>query len=148
MRNQLICTLIVAACSFFAIGCDKDDDYDRQNEETAKVSVLLQVGTWKITRYKDNGTDRTALWSGYVFKFDSGNVLRATLGATTSTGSWSITADDDRTNDLDLNLFFANATDLRSINEEWDIINYNENRIEVADDYGDVDEDLLVFEKQ
>lgn len=148
MRNQFIRTLFVATVSFLSISCDKDDDYIRQNEETEKVATILQTGTWKITRYKDDGADRTTLLSAYSFQFDTGNVLRATQGTTNFTGSWSVTADDDRAADLDLNIFFSNAAELRVINEDWDIISYTADRIEVADDYGDVDEDLIVFEKE
>lgn len=147
MKKQFIYTLLLATCMMLSISCDKDDDII-ENEETAKVTQLLSVGNWAITQYKNDGVDRTTVFSDYVFQFDTGNVLRATQGTTAFTGSWSVTADDDRRTDLDLNIFFSTGTDLRTINDDWEIINYSDTRIEVGDDYGDVDEDVIVFEKQ
>lgn len=147
MRNQIILLFCVASLGLLSVGCDKDDDI-RENEVTAKVSSILRSGTWKITRYKDDGLDRTTLLSEYIFQFEAGNVLRANRAENSYTGNWSVTLDDDRSTDLDLNLFFSSTADLRLINDDWQIINYTENRIEAGDDVGDIDEDLIIFERQ
>ncbi len=148
MKKQYILPFFIALMSIFVIACDKDDDDNIQNEETARVRAVLQEGRWAIRQYKHDGVDRTTTFSDYVFQFDTGNVLRAVQGSTSHNGSWSVTADDDGPADLDLNIFFSGTGDLRALNEDWEIIRYTTDRIEVADDYGDVDEDLLIFEKQ
>ncbi|WP_437918051.1 hypothetical protein [Sphingobacterium sp. LRF_L2] len=148
MKNQNIFTLFFVAVALWIVGCDKDDNDNIQNEETAKVSALMRDGNWTITRYKKDGIDLTTRFDGFSFQFNTENSLLAIVGETTYTGSWSVTADDDRTVDLDLNIFFSTAANLQSLNDDWDIISYTATRIEVADDYGEADEDLLIFEKQ
>ncbi|GHE42055.1 hypothetical protein [Sphingobacterium griseoflavum] len=148
MKKQFILPFLIAFMSFFVIGCDKDHDDNIQNEETARVRTILEDGRWVIRQYKNDGVDRTTLFRDYMFQFDKNNVLRAALGTSSHTGSWSVTADDDRPADLDLNLFFSGAVELRTLNEDWEIIRYTADRIELGEDYGQLDEDVLIFEKQ
>ncbi|SFC32722.1 hypothetical protein SAMN05421747_108149 [Parapedobacter composti] len=143
MKCKFIFGIVLALASTITISCDKDDD-DITNPQTIVVSNLLKEGIWAITTFKHDGLDKTAAMDGFAFQFGSGNILEATTGSETYTGTWSVTADDD---DMELNIFFSNPVTLRVLNDDWDIINYSANRIAVAEDYGDRDESVLVFER-
>lgn len=152
MKKQfLIYTAIVFFTCLF-VSCDKDDDGNVTNVDTATLTNTLQDGMWAITTFQENGIDRTTNFSAYSFTFGANNVLSVTNGTDTFSGSWSVTADrdDDPGLDMDLNIFFSTSTAslLRALNDDWDIISYSENRIEVAEDYGELDADILIFEKQ
>lgn len=148
MKSRFLVSAMLLVMGSSLVSCDKDDDKPVTNAETTTVSNLLKEGNWTITSFKKDGVDQASVAQGYTFSFAAGNELRAVKAAETSTGTWSVTADDDNAAELDLNIFFSNPGALRILNDDWEIINYSENRIEVADDLGERDEDLLVFEKQ
>lgn len=114
-------------------------------------------GTWKITYFFDTDTDETTHFNNYTFTFGSGNVLTATNGANTYTGTWSVTNDhsnsnDDSSshssNDLDFNIMFATPANFAELSDDWDIVSYSANKIELIDvSGGNGGTDYLTFEK-
>ncbi|MET0243377.1 MAG: hypothetical protein ABW174_07910 [Flavitalea sp.] len=146
--NKFIKSLFtILALGITLSACDKNDG-PNVNNETQEVSALMQNGTWRITSYKDDRRDLTSMFTDYTFTFGGSNQLTALLGTNTYTGTWSITVDDDGPNDLDFNIFFSNPNTLRELNEDWDIISRTESKIVLSDDDDDIEEDVLIFEKQ
>lgn len=74
---------ILVALSAFS--CKK---YVQQQEQNAALSVMTN-GYWYVSGYKQNTTDITASFSGYLFKFDANNTVTGTLGNSSTTGQWS-----------------------------------------------------------
>ena len=95
------------------------------------------VGSWiavdpknptKITFYEDSGVNHTNYFVGYNFTFNSSNVLTASNGTNTYTGSWSVTSsnsnDDNPSNDLDFNILFTSPANFADELSDDDFNNF------------------------
>ena len=76
----IISGLILSFCS-----CKK---YIQKQEENAAVSIMTN-GSWLVSGYKQNDSDITAAFSGYLFKFDANNTVTGTKGNVSTSGQWS-----------------------------------------------------------
>ena len=52
------------------------------------------------------------------------------------------------TGEIDFNIFFASPEDFNELSDDWNIISYSATKIELIDESGDGEIDLLTFEKQ
>lgn len=102
---------ILLSLTFFS--CKK---YIHQQEENAALSVMTD-GVWYVSGYKQNDSDITASFSGYLFQFEANGTVTGTLGNASTTGAWSdnilartITAD-----------FPGAGMPLVDLNETWTI---------------------------
>lgn len=71
--------------------CSNDDDTPSNGNNPSDVIAIVNNGTWRITYYFDNNQVETNNYNGYNFTFGANNVLTATNGTNTITGSWSVT---------------------------------------------------------
>lgn len=78
-------TILPVFLALAAFSCKK---YVRQQEQNAALSIMTN-GNWYVSGYKQNTTDITASFSGYLFKFDANNTVTGTLGGTSVAGQWS-----------------------------------------------------------
>jgi hypothetical protein len=112
MKRLFLMTVpVLLALPFFS--CKK---YVQQQEQNAALSVMTN-GYWFVSGYKQNDSDITASFSGYLFKFDADNTVTGTLGNASVAGQWSdnilartITAD-----------FPGAGQPLVNLNETWTI---------------------------
>lgn len=131
-----------------------DDDSSSSADPTPVINTVTS-GTWRITFYEDDGVDETYHFTGYNFTFGASNVLTATNGTNTYTGSWSVTSDDSSdddspsSNDLDFNIFFSSPANFNDeLSDDWDILSRTETKIELVDvSGGDGSIDYLTIEK-
>lgn len=131
--------------------CSSDDDSSSSQDPTPVINTATQ-GTWSVSSYVDSGTDETNHFTGYTFTFASGNVLSATNGTNTYTGTWSVTNDssddDSPSSDLDFNIAFASPASFADLTDDWDIVTYSANTISLIDiSGGNGGTDVLVFTK-
>jgi hypothetical protein len=112
--------------------CSSDDDDTSPTDPTPVINTVTQ-GTWRVTSFVDSGNDETNHFTGYNFTFGASNVLTATNGVNTYTGTWSVTADDDSDDnpggDLDFNIAFANPAEFNDLTEDWNIVTYSSTTI-------------------
>ncbi|NNT72120.1 hypothetical protein HKT18_07840 [Flavobacterium sp. IMCC34852] len=132
--------------------CSSDDDSSSSSQDPTPVVNTVTQGTWRVTSYVDSGTDETNHFTGYDFTFASGNVLSATNGTNTYTGTWSVTNDssddDSPSSDLDFNIAFASPANFADLTDDWDIVTYSANTISLIDiSGGNGGTDILVFTK-
>lgn len=151
MKREKFYTAIFLMMSLVFVSCESSDDEMGTSEiDVMDVQATVISGTWIITLFKEEGLDETSDFSGFSFTFNEGGVLRADSGDNSISGAWSITTDDDDSQeDIDFNLFFSSPTNFAELSEDWDIVSYSDTRIElrdVSDDDSTVDR--LVFEKQ
>lgn len=144
---------------FVFTGCSNDDDSNDQDQNNdnsaAQTSQIVEVGTWRITKFIDSGDNETADFNGYSFTFNNGGVLTATNGNETVTGTWSITDDnsssgDDSSDDDDFNIFFPvpDTNKFEDLNDDWDFVSISNTKIELIDiSGGNGGTDELTFEK-
>ena len=132
--------------------CSNDDNSNSSADPTPVINTVTS-GTWRITLYEDNGVDETTNYSNYNFTFNSNGVLTA-VNTTTYNGTWSVTAsnsNDDSQDDLDFNIAFlapAPSAFTDDLTDDWDIISYTANKIQLIDvSGGNGGTDYLTFEK-
>jgi hypothetical protein len=132
--------------------CSSDDDSSSSSQDPTPVINTATNGTWRVTSYVDSGNDETNNFTGYNFIFASSNVLSATNGTNTYTGTWSVTADnsndDSPSSDLDFNIAFASPANFADLTDDWDIVSYTATTISLIDvSGGNGGTDTLVFTK-
>ena len=146
--TQFPAFMILVSGIFTFASCTNEDN---NNLTPTVIQNNVQKGTWKITSFIDSGDDETHHFSGYSFSFSAGNVLTASNGGTTYTGTWSVTdsnSSDDSPDDVDFNIFFNLSNDFEELNEDWHIVSQTSNRIELVHvSGGNGGTDHLVFEK-
>lgn len=132
--------------------CSNDDDTNNSANPTPVINTVTS-GTWRITFYEDSGVNETYHFTGYNFTFGSANVLTATNGTNTYTGSWSVTNDDSNddspSNDLDFNILFSSPANFADeLSDDWDILSRTDTKIELVDvSGGNGGTDYLTLEK-
>jgi len=137
MKKLGIKLFVFAALLNVAGMCSKDDDVTTSpSVNPAPVIYTMNNGTWRITLYKDSGTDETSNFAGYTFTFGSSSVLTATDGVNTYSGSWSVTSDnshdDSPSNDLDFNIAFATPPNFEELTEDWNILELTSTKVRLV----------------
>ncbi|MCF6132955.1 hypothetical protein [Flavobacterium wongokense] len=141
---SLICLLLLN------VKCSSSDDNSSTNP--TQVINAATAGTWKITSFIDSGNDETNHFTGYNFTFAAGNVLTATNGTNTYSGSWTVTTDDSNddnpSGDVDFNILFTSPADFADLTEDWHIVSYSSTTISLRHvSGGNGGTDTLVFTK-
>jgi len=132
--------------------CSSDDNSSSSADPTPVINTVTS-GTWRITFYEDSGVNETYHFTGYNFTFGTANVLTATNGTNTYTGSWSVTNDDSNddspSNDLDFNILFSSPANFADeLSDDWDILSRTDTKIELVDvSGGNGGTDYLTLEK-
>ncbi|MGB3145316.1 MAG: hypothetical protein WBB24_14535 [Maribacter sp.] len=138
---------------FIFMSCEKSDDMDNVAVNVDSVKATASSGIWMVTLFEEDGVNETNDFSGFDFDFNPDGTITAINGDTTITGSWSITTDDNedddsKDDDIDFNIFFASPSNFSELTEDWDIVSYNDSRIELKDiSGGDGSVDRLIFER-
>lgn len=148
--------LFAAGVFLFALttSCGSDDDNGSVNNGNInQITNIVKDGTWKITTFSEDGNDETGNFTGYNFTFGNNNVLTASNGTDTNTGTWSVTSsdsndDDNSDNDIDFNIGFVSPQEFADLSDDWDIIEYSSDVIKLIDvSGGNGGTDYLTFEK-
>jgi hypothetical protein len=145
--NRLIYLLLV-----FALACD-DDETIPVNEEIRDVMEIATEDEWTITYFFGTDKEETNSFAGYIFTFESDNVLKASGDSNIYMGSWTITDSDpdDRAGDHDdigFDLTFASPPDFEDLSDHWQVITISNVKIELKNvSGGNGGTDLLTFEK-
>jgi hypothetical protein len=84
MKRKLL-LIVMSGLFVFFYSCKK---YIHKQEEKAAVSIMTN-GYWIVSGYKQNDSDITAAFSGYLFKFDANNTVTGTKGSVSVSGQWS-----------------------------------------------------------
>ena len=106
-----LCVLFVALAPALFFSCKK---YVQKQEQKAAESAITN-GYWYVTGYKQNDSDITAAFSGYLFKFDADNTVTGTKGNVSATGQWS----DNIVNRTITTNFPGATAPLMYLNEVW-----------------------------
>lgn len=160
MLNNLRPIALVLSISLALFSCSTDDDSNNNDQNNngngqsaQQVADMAQSGTWIVSSFIDSGQDETNDFAGYTFDFQTDGTLVATNGNQTLNGTWSVTSsnsNDDDDSDNDFNIFFPvdEDHDFDDLNDDWDIVSANDNRIELLDvSGGNGGTDRLVFTK-
>lgn len=139
-----------------ATSCSSDNAAPMDKITTADMEAIrtaVKTGAWRISYYFDTDKEETSNFNGFVFTFNSSGVIGATDGNTALSGAWSVSSSDNSTADVsddtvDLSISFASPANFLEISDDWEVISYSNNKIELKDvSGGNGGTDLLTFEK-
>jgi hypothetical protein len=136
--------LLIAPVIFFMAACNDT------NVSPTNVANTLKDGTWKVSFYFSNDQDQTSDFDGYNFVFTPSNVVNASDGTNTVTGTWYVndTNSDDSAEDTELVLHFGPSIPLDQLNEDWLILEKTATKVHMRHDSGGGGgTDLLTFTK-
>lgn len=144
--------LFLFIVTVFSSCSDEDDVAVNNSVDPTPVINIVNNGTWRVTLYEDSSVDETLNFTGYNFSFGAGNVLSATNGTNTYSGTWSVTSDnsldDSPSNDLDFNIAFSAPANFADLTDDWNIISYTATRIQLIHvSGGGGGTDYITFEK-
>ncbi|RLD22358.1 MAG: hypothetical protein DRI71_07640, partial [Bacteroidetes bacterium] len=128
-----------------ADGCDEDDDNDYNDDDvddTDLIAVLLE-GEWAISYFFDEA-DETADFQGYIFTFFEDGTAKSTIGDIIVEGTWESYGDDGS---LEIELDFDSESPLDGLDDDWDIIEFENDIIKLKDISDDGSEEELIFER-
>lgn len=117
---------------------------DNGGVEEPTLSQIIVEGEWAVANYKDAGIDETSNFEGFKFTFNADSSVVATNDIDTVNGTWSEVIDGDKHL---LQLDFGSTIPFDEFAEDWDIVTFNETRVELMDINDDQTVDTLVFEK-
>lgn len=140
-----ICLMVFTVIIFNS--CSEDDSITDNQQE---IENIIQANTFIITKFIDSGTDELGYFTCYSFVFNTNGTVTATSQNNTYNGTWSISSSnngDDSPDDIDFNLNFNLTNEFEELNDDWNIISYNSNEIELIDvSGGNGGTDYLTFE--
>jgi hypothetical protein len=73
---------LLSGCFFFS--CKK---LVQQQEQNAAINIITN-GVWYVQTYKQDTTDITASFSGYVFQFKQDGTVTGTKASISTSGTW------------------------------------------------------------
>jgi hypothetical protein len=131
--------------------CSNDDDSPTSSTNPSDIINIVNNGTWRITYYYDTDHEETSNFNGYNFTFGESNVLTASNGTNSYTGTWSVTdsnSNDDNLSDLDFNIAFSSPAQFEELTDDWEIIEKSSTSIKLKDvSGGNGGIDYLTFAK-
>ena len=130
------------------VSCSSGDDSGSTPPvNSQEVITAVQSGTWRIVNFVDSTIDETNKFDGYNFTFLNDGTVTAVKGAITINGTWSV-VEDDSSNTVDFNIFFASPPEFAELSEDWDIISRTNSQIQLLNNSGgNGDTDFLTFQK-
>jgi hypothetical protein len=139
MKTRLLTLLLLV---WGAVGCSDDDSSQSQKDQ---IDNAVKDGTWRITYFWDTDHEETDHFTGYNFTFGASDVLTATNGANTYTGTWSVINDSGKTKFI---IAFSAPPDFEELSEDWEIITNTSTKIELKHvSGGGGGTDYLTFQK-
>jgi hypothetical protein len=150
-ENQLRNVITLLLVIIILASCRNNDVSNVCTNNPTDIINIVNNGTWRITYYYDTDQDETNNFNGYNFTFGANNVLTASNGTITNTGTWTITdsnSNDDSLSDLDFNITFANPAQFVEISDDWEIMEKSNTVIKLKDvSGGNGGIDYLTFTK-
>ncbi|HMO32890.1 MAG TPA: hypothetical protein PKE63_04920 [Lacibacter sp.] len=103
----------------------------RKPQDPPPVTSVLLKNDWRVSFCRDNGTNRTSLYSGWKFTFlAADSSVTITTGGGTYLGKWS-----ENTNARSFTLTInAPLFETALISRTWQVVLINPGRIRLADD--------------
>ena len=123
-RFKIVFVILIAT---LVISCDKDqDDISLSEAETNELNLIAKNGEWKISKYTLNGSENTANFADYVFRFDESNNLSAKSNIDEVLGTWRVSNDSgdefDPYDDVDFHVFFSSSSKLGELANNYDVL--------------------------
>ncbi len=110
-----------------------------------ELTSILNEGFWRVSSFNDKGVNRTNDYADFVLDFKDDFSLSATQGTTVIYGTWNPQYDGGT---VALELEFEEIIPFKKLNEDWNIIDLKNNRVEIKHiDSETLAISILVFER-
>ncbi len=150
-KNEIGSLITILIMMITMTSCRNNVIPNTNTNNPTDVMNIVNNGTWRITYYYDTDHEETIDFNGFNFTFGANNILTASIGTITNTGTWTITdsnSNDDNLSDLDFNISFATPAQFVEITDDWEIIEKSNTVIKLKDvSGGNGGIDYLTFTK-
>ena len=146
--NIFLAFFAFVSISLLSLSCSNDGNTsDTNSENVAQLQDAIIQGTWKITRFIEDGVNQTSNFNGFNFTFNTNGTVLATNGSTSINGTWSTNVSSSGTPKFVLNFNISNGP-FDEISEDWNIESVSSTLIDLKHvSGGDGSIDLLLFIK-
>ena len=146
--NIFLAFFAFVSISLLSLSCSNDGNTSNTNSENvAQLQDAIIQGTWKITRFIEDGVNQTSNFNGFNFTFNTNGTVLATNGSTPINGTWSTNVNSSGTPKFVLNFNISNGP-FDEISEDWNIEAVSSTVIDLKHvSGGDGSIDLLLFTK-
>jgi hypothetical protein len=149
-------TLLLLA--FFTVAACDDSTNENQDNTAAQIMEVenraINGQQWRITNFRQANSDQTSIFNGYIFEFDSNNLLTSTNGSENLAGTWAVKTsgnDDEKKaefDNLDFSIVFTNPTPFVDLAGNWKISSLTDSTIELRHlTAGKSQPDVIRFER-
>ncbi len=115
------------------------------NPAVQELKDILNDGNWFVALFLEDGEDdQTSDFNSFSFDFLENGLVIASNSQVTLEGTWQVTLNSD--DELKLKLNFISVFPLDEIDDDWLVVETQNNQVKLADD-DDNDADILIFEK-
>ncbi|HEY0652579.1 MAG TPA: hypothetical protein VGD65_05595 [Chryseosolibacter sp.] len=131
---------------FFVLCSCNDPSAETQDNTAAIINEVenraINGQQWRITNFANGNQNQTGLFTGFIFEFDSNNLLTSTNGSENLSGTWAIkdsgANEDGKTefDNVDFSIFFSNPTPFVNLSGNWDISSLTDSTIELRQSNG------------
>ena len=146
--NIFLAFFAFVSISLLSLSCSNDGNTSNTNSENvAQLQDAIIQGTWKITRFIEDGVNQTSNFNGFNFTFNTNGTVLATNGSNPVNGTWSTSVSSSGTPKFVLNFNISNGP-FDEISEDWNIESVSSTLIDLKHvSGGDGSIDLLLFIK-
>ena len=133
--------IILLGLSVALFSCTKEDTSNPPSNSTESLTSSLTIANGlRISEFIEEGVNETAMFSPYLFVFNTNGTVMATKTGHSINGTYLVFVDDNKT---ELMMTFPNNSELYELTDDWYFISQNGNTIRFEDSG-----DILQFEQQ
>ena len=133
--------IILLGLSVALFSCTKEDTSNPPSNSTESLTSSLTIANGlRISEFIEEGVNETAMFSPYLFIFNTNGTVMATKTGHSINGTYLVFVDDNKT---ELMMAFPNNSEFYELTDDWYFISQNGNTIRFEDSG-----DILQFEQQ
>jgi len=147
-HNFFLTILALVSMSLLSLSFSNDGNTSNTNSENVgQLQDAIIQGSWKITRFIEDGVNQTSNYNGFNFTFNTNGTVLATNGSNPVNGTWTTSVSSSGTPKFVLNFNISNGP-FDEISEDWNIESVSSILIDLKHvSGGDGSIDLLLFTK-
>jgi hypothetical protein len=136
--------LITPLLAILIASCSKSDTTSDPSADLAVRAQMVAQSDWVVTQFTDSGSDQTANFNGYSFKFNTDGTFVAISTPETFTGTWLLSlgnskpddsgniSSDDKLNKLTIDI--SGNTLMKKVSHKWLVDKITTTEIWLRDD--------------
>lgn len=119
MKKLFIIPLLFSILFLNVAGMCSDENERPSTVRVNNLIALASQGTWRITSFINNETNKTSNFTGYNFTFGANNLLTAVNNSITVPGYWLVF--NSNNNVLTFTTTFDSPVNFADLNYDWEV---------------------------